>query len=296
MGEDADCFDFGSISRKIVANMSDAFKEAKQRTSGYSHFADQRRIFSLDGSIVISDSFFVDNPSEFFQKSRRAVKYRGQYHLRGARYTIASNPTYELRQKIDTLLEDFRDAILGVTNYKSLILQVALADYIKNSSITLLNSYLYSEKIGKYHFEDPIYQSLRREGQRLCEAAVYFFYSLMGKRGNHVGLAFEELMANVGAAESMADKIIESYKDGIFSSRHITRPEAAHPGIIALSALGAVRKTKQPELLIGLPSGSTELAMAHQTAWRIFKKSKPNLLLFPISLHSVKHDFDDKPG
>ena len=291
----ADCFDFDGILHTITLNLGDGLKEAKRRGGGGSIFAERRDLFSLDGSIQVDLDTFETSAPNFFRQSRRAVRYRGKVHLRGTRYTIASNPTFELRQKIVNLCEDFEQALANLDGEPSLIFQVAMADYIKNSAVTLLNSYMYGEKIGHYHFGDPIYQAIRRDGQKLAEATVLLFYSLMG-RNKLIGEAFNEVLQHSGALRRMADSIVESYKSGVFSSRHMTRPEASHPGLIALSALRTTRIAKRPDLLVGLPSGSTELAMAHKAAWYFFGSKKVPLLLFPISLHSVKHDFEADPA
>lgn len=133
------------------------------------------KFYSMDGGLITSEETFERFAPEFFHRSRRVVRIAGQVHLRGTRYTISTNPTFELRQKLDHFKEDLDEALQAIQVTKNPFFQLGIADYAKNSVITMFNSFLHEEKQGKYRFDQIGYQSVRREGQAYAQAAVDFF-------------------------------------------------------------------------------------------------------------------------
>ncbi|MGB7374119.1 hypothetical protein, partial [Pontixanthobacter sp.] len=75
-----------------------------------------RRLYSMDGSICLGEAEFDRFAPEFFRRSRRVVKYRDKVHLRGGRYLISGNPTFELRTKLDTFREDLDEGLGAFPN------------------------------------------------------------------------------------------------------------------------------------------------------------------------------------
>jgi predicted NAD-dependent protein-ADP-ribosyltransferase YbiA (DUF1768 family)/hypoxanthine phosphoribosyltransferase len=251
-------------------------------------------MFSIDGSLVVRpERFTVDSPA-FFRKSRRTTTFRKMIHLRGGRYTISANPTFELRQKLDTYREDFNDGLDQYTDKTDYIYRIATADYIKNAVLTMVNSFLYEEKIGHYQLDKISYQSLRKDAQRLAQAAVELFYGTLCRATGLSSDGFNYLDQNRRIFEKLQEHILDEYKKGVFSSRHMTRPEASHPLVIAGAALRFAHMQQPPDVLIGLPAGSTELALAQSTAFRMLKGAQVKVILLPVSLHSIKLDFDNK--
>jgi len=249
--------------------------------------------FSLDGSLVCTEEFFEKNAPAFFQRSRRVTKFRNLVHLRGTRYTISSNPTFELRQKLLSFQEDYEEALDALPQQEFTQFQLAMADYIKNSVLTILNSFVYDEKIGNYKFTRPIYQKRRAAGIKLALSACELFYGAFTNNQDMYEAGYFGVKKNINVFKKMSDDILDAYRAGIFSSRHLTRPEAAHPQIMALAAYNYAKfSDEKPDLIVGLPSGSTELALTHYLAQKVLSQNIANLLLIPVSLHSIKHDFD----
>ncbi|WP_025898774.1 NADAR domain-containing protein [Sneathiella glossodoripedis] len=295
LNTDDPCFDFDHIRKQVAS--------ARNNTEQYANTIFSRQLgavltkgfFSLDGSVISSNEEFTNTTPDYFKKSRRAVYFRGKYHLRGVRYTISANPTFELRQKLDTFKEDFYDGLDAIKNTNSHKFQIAIADYIKNAILTLYNSFLYEEKVGKYKFENLTYQALRKEGQIIAQAAVDFFYGLICKAQQLSNDGFRAISERTGTFDKLLHHILSEYEKGTFSSRHITRPEAAHPLVISSAAIRyALNCETPPDTIVGLPAGSTELSFAHATAQRLISRRLCNVLLFPVSLHSIKHDFDNQ--
>ncbi|MCZ4367458.1 NADAR domain-containing protein [Sulfitobacter dubius] len=251
-------------------------------------------LFSIDGSVMLDSKAFASSSPPFFCRSRRATEFRDKIHLRGARYTISANPTYELRQKLATYREDYEEGLLALEGKLDYVYRLGIADYVKNSVLTMLNSFLYEEKIGHYYLERPAYQSLRRESQILAQASVELFYGTMGRIKTMTERSHKYLIEHSETFRKLQAHILQEYKNGVFSSRHMTRPEASHPLVNAGAALGSAWFNKPPQLIVGLPAGSTELSLLQSTAYQLVQRANIQVLLVPVSLHSIKHDFDGK--
>lgn len=251
------------------------------------------KAFTIDGGLVSSQDVFEAYAPDYFRRSRRVVFHKDRVHYRGGRYTISSNPTFELRQKLETFMVDLDEGLGALENEKHPFFQVAIADYVKNSVLTMFNSFLHEEKVGKYRFGDLSYQAIRKDGQSYAQAAVDLFYGILLHGENLTSIAYKYLKCERKTFVKIQEHILEEYKKGTFSSRHVTRPEATHPLVIS-AAVGkyVIDGSKKLDTIVGLPSGSTELALAHGTAQRIFNNQRNDVLLFPVSLHSSKLEFD----
>lgn len=250
-------------------------------------------VFSLDGSLRIQKGFFEKTAPEFFTKSRRAILFGELYYLRGSRFNISANPTFEMRQKLDSLIEDFEEGMAVLPIELNGAYQLGMADYIKNSVVTLFNSYVYGEKTGNYHFSDKIYQDLRADGAALVEAAVQLYYGHYTGNNDISRQGYLSLKKGALTLKRLENSILKSYEDGIFSSRHMTRSEASHPGInLAAATYYASSNKISPQIIVGLPAGSTELAYVHKVVQKKMRNVDSEVLLFPVSLHSIKTDFD----
>ncbi|MEP5054564.1 MAG: NADAR domain-containing protein [Qipengyuania citrea] len=173
-------------------------------------------------------------------------------------------------------------------------MQLAISDYMKNSCVTMLNSFLQEEKLGKYRFDSLSYRNLRQSFVDYTNASVNLYYAILFSDEPRVRAAYRALEDGVDIFDKVQERILESYKGGVFSSRHITRPEATHPLVIGGSvAQTAIFGPANLDIIIGLPAGSTELAFAHKFGQQVLNGRVPELLLFPVSFHSSKNEFDN---
>ena len=268
--------------------------------TAYDHQTDRipvlaSKFFSVDGSLICPKRIFENHAPDFFKRSRRAVLFRGVYHLRGIRYLISTNPTFEVRQKLATFRDDFYEGIKAIEQPCNKLFKIAIADYIKNAILTVLNAFIYEEKTGRFKLNRLIYQKLRSDGVKLAQSATNLYYSQLTNRRLGITNDLEYLKENAVVIEKLIKDILDRYEYGSFSSRHMNRPEAAHPQIVTAAAVGFTKLSKfTPDTIIGLPSGSTELSMAYKFAQRILAGIEIPLLLAPISLHSIKTDFDQE--
>lgn len=254
--------------------------------------------YTLDGSIWLPQDFFEREAPDYLKRSRRSLNYGNRVILRGTRYSISANPTFEVRQKLHDIQEDFRDGLEALREVDSPIFGLAIADYIKNAAVTYTNSLVAGEKVGKLAFGNPAYQSLRRDACGLVQSACDLFYGMLILNRALYSSAFDKISASgLRVMQAIEARILSEYKDGSFSSRHFSRPEASHPLVIGGFALRlAMAERVSPEVIIGLPAGSTELAYAVRSAFQVFRKIDLPVLLVPASVHSIKHDFDEPSG
>lgn len=286
-------FDFKGISEetKNRSNQISTLMKTLQITRNTQLL--QPRLYAMDGGLQIHEATFEADAPDFFRRSRRCIRTGQQVHLRGTRYMISANPTFELRQKLLTFKEDLDEALRALSGPLNQVFQLAIADYIKNSVITMLNSFVHEEKQGKYRLEQVSYQAVRKEGQVYAQAAVDLYYGVFLQAPKLSSDAYRVLVDKRKIFDKMQEHILDEYKRGVFSSRHITRREASHPLTIAAAASHYAHfGDRKVQTVIGLPSGATELALAHATAQRLFNRQKVDVLLVPVSLHSSKDEFD----
>lgn len=287
-------YDFSGIQEKISNNAIEAAAIGKLIYPTRSAPLFNPRLYSIDGSIKIPTELFQKSAPKYFLRSRRYIDYKGYIHLRGSRYMISSNPTFEVRQKLLTLKEDFYEGLQEITNQLPMYYQLGIADYIKNSIVTMLNAMVCDEKSGKFKFDSIKYTKLRSDAIQYAQASVTLFYSILLQYGQIASSCLNILYKHKKVFERIQTYVLEEYHGGMFSSRHLTRPEASHPLVIASCvALSTQRLKKDPiDIIIGMPSGSTELALAHAFGQSIINSSRKDVLLFPISIHSSKQSCD----
>ena len=286
-------FDFQGISEDVKTRFirQRRFLIARKGPTSTNLFSP--KFYSIDGGLVASKDAFDRHAPDFFKRSRRTLHIGEQVHLRGTRYTISSNPTFELRQKLQNFREDLDEALVAIQSSRHAFFQLGLADYVKNSIITMFNSFLQDEKLGRYRFEQVNYQAVRREGQVYAQAAVDLYFGVLLQERQISANGFRTLVDKRRTFDKLQDHILDEYERGVFSSRHITRREVSHPVTIAVaSTLFARFGHPRFDAIVGLPSGSTELAFAHTTAQRVFKRRVSEVLFVPVSLHSSKDEFD----
>lgn len=294
IGLENDCYKFDEIQSE-VSNRASGLKSLVGTVlhSDQSKFLSEK-LFSFDGGLVTGKDDFEKYSPPYFLRSRRVVEFRNVINMRGGRYIISANPTFELRTKLKSYLEDFHEGIEALTTTRNIFFQLAMADYIKNAIITILNAFLQDEKLGKYKFDNLAYQKLRKDGINIAHAAVNLYYGIFLDNEVLVSAAYFALRLRANVADKLVLDILRRYEDGVFSSRHVTRPEASHP-LVIVAAVGEVclQDPKRVDSIIGAPSGSTELAFAHCFGQRFFKNLQPKVMLFPVSMHSAKMQFDE---
>lgn len=269
----------------------------RTQTGGIFSLSNPASIFSIDGSIIVpsSERLFY---SEFFIRSQRTIARAGRQFLRGPRYLASINPVLEVRQKLRILQEDLQDAVRLLIDDKGAdtdhVFQerIGVLDYAKNGAITLFNALVQPEKQGSFRTSDCEYQRLRAITLAVAVLATQAYYAHLFGRFSDYKTCITCLFEKMDAIDASVAHIEKQYVDRTFSSRHLQRPEAGHPLVLAASAFVAARAVPGIDVVVGLPSGGTEFALLQQYAVQALSPKWPVLMLLPYSLHSAKNQFD----
>lgn len=282
-----------STTREIVSSNKN---EAERLNNEYMYRLDPDRQINFDitgaptacklESLGLSKNFFE-------QYNRFFVRTNGTVSLRGPDYLIALDSNFPTSKKYAVLERDFWDSISFLqSNFDNIspIEQLCIIDYAKNSAVTIFNSFVEWEKTfsRNSHKPDDEYLSKRIQLQYVLQDIVSIYYmiffskdtaSILEKLNN-----IDEKIVRLVTSELISD----AYNHRI-SARAINRGESTHPLIISgLLSLLLKRHSSGFHHVVGLPSGSTELAAA--AAWFLspHRKSQSHLILVPISMHSIK--------
>src|SRR3989344_451438 len=263
-------------------------------------FPDFEKRFDFDGSIKVNDDPTKTEDTsvaDFFSVYGRFENRNGGYDLRGARYVVSLDPNLEVRQKLAILRDDFMDGLLAISNNEEtknvsndeFLERCAVLDYIKNSTTTLLNALIYREKVGDFKMVDTEYQEARLKAIKVAQYATKLFYSYLIGRRNDYRETLKMLAEIRNDIDFLVSHLENQYIFGAFSSRSFVRPEASHPLVVASASYNIASKIQDADTIIGMPSGGTELAFAVQCAYEFLSGKKPNVVLLPLSIHSIKN-------
>jgi len=256
--------------------------------------------FTLTGALQITSMEDLGDAKSYFQtKNGRLFKKDEKFILRGPRYLAAIDPGLSIPQKLSIYLEDLHEAIeylwrlRYVSNNDCHKYVAPVLDYAKNSVITIINALMNQEKRIRLDIDNPEYNKLKEEAIKAGRIITYSYYmSLIGEY--NFDKIKDELSIVVKTAESICDLLIREYKNFIFSPRDIVRPEASHPVILLSFATLILLKMKDVNTVIGLPSGGTEIAFLVNQAMVERRPRKCDLILLPISLHSMLSKFGEQ--
>ena len=258
------------------------------------------RWFTLTGAMQTSSLEDLGDARIYFRaKDGRLFRKGEKYILRGPRYLSAIDPSLSIPQKIAIFIEDLHEGIEHVKRHKNISPDeqyrciAPVLDYVKNSIITLTNAFLNKEKRGNQNLADPYYNMLREHAINAgCHATYSFYMSLIGKFDYN---SVEDELNNIApTAAKLGDVLKGEYRNYALSSRDIVRPEASHPLVLITFAALLLDQVKGINTIIGLPSGGTEIAYLISQTFIKIKKEECDLLLLPISLHSMLTQYGEK--
>ena len=293
---------FSQIKERMDMNLEEALKSDfvinKEGIFMHTNFKSK---FSITGSYIIYDKEELGPAINFFKKTGRlriggAGKINA-YYTRGYNYLVALDPNLSVLQKLEMLFEDIKDGMDFITvNNISVDRQYChlspVLDYIKNGLITIYNAYTHKEKLGEFNLSDEEYKSNKLHLLNLMKTSILAYYcSLVNKLNSKELIEFINSFDNE-SIEKVLTIIRSEYREFKFSSRAIVRPEASHPLILAAFAYNVSKKYNDTDVVIGLPSGGTELAcLVHKTLEFLYNNNN-KLIFLPISTHSTKDSFN----
>jgi predicted NAD-dependent protein-ADP-ribosyltransferase YbiA (DUF1768 family)/hypoxanthine phosphoribosyltransferase len=287
-----------TIESNIQKALNSTFVNEKCGIFSNKNFAD---FFTPTGSLVLDTLDELGNSKLFFTEVEGRYlgdeKLSKRFILRGPRYLAAIDESLSVTQKLQIFIEDVQSGLdllrQGQFDLERQYLELTpVLDYIKNALITLYNAYTHRERLGSLQLKNQTYQSLKRELLiAVNESVISFYLSLVNR------LSSEQTNKLLDSFESdivtkIHDMISTEFKMFQFSSRTVVRPESCHPLVLAAFAYNIAETYPNTGLVLGLPSGGTEIACLIHKYLEFFKGRKNQLVLLPISIHSSKYDFN----
>src|SRR3990167_3995933 len=241
--------------------------------------------FTMTGALRVPTLMALGGRTqEFFTKvPGRYVEGPHGYTLHGDRYIVAGDTNITGKQKLDILYTDLEDSLIALDGAVEVVDVVALSDYVKNTAVTLFNTYSYNEKGGDVRLDDLEYQAKRDFLQRFTyQAVVNYYHPMIG------GFSYNKILAEgMGYMRDIVDGLKAEFDSLERDDTCIVRPESPHPLTILASAYLATQKYPETQIVVGLPTGSTEFACVVTEAYR--KRGQlVEILLLPSSVHSTK--------
>jgi predicted NAD-dependent protein-ADP-ribosyltransferase YbiA (DUF1768 family)/hypoxanthine phosphoribosyltransferase len=291
-----------SVRNVVDTNMNNcAFSDYVKNKVGVFELPNYRQRFSITGSFIVHNLHDLGVSINFFLKKEGRLRIGGSgkpqaHYTRGYRYLVALDPNLSVLQKLEILFEDLEDGMdFTIRNEIPINKQYAwlapVLDYIKNTLVTLYNAYTHKEKLGELDLENWEYQKTKAHLLDLMKRAVYAYYSALVNSFHH-----EQFMSFIKAFDQTTLNQIRSiikqeYREFKFSSRAIVRPEASHPLILAAFCHHICNKYQHIDVIVGLPSGATEVVcLIHEHIVNYYRKN-PDLVLLPVSTHTTKDGY-----
>ncbi len=230
----------------------------------------------------------------YLSQGRVFAPKHGAMELRGPNYFVSFKEA-ELPEKLEIIRGDMRAAgeVISSVNrgaidsYQYLLPYMGVYDYMKNGAELLLHGVTYHERffdLGSSMGKG--YKEIRERSYELTRQSVRRFYQTI------LGLPYDKPLD----AEMMnrdVDDILDFLKKRGKDEQSVARrskrphqglsyPEVNHPLVIALAGFEAVRQNPQADILMGVPSGGTEMAFLMQLLYELQGK-KVDTIQVPFS-------------
>ena len=248
----------------------------------------------VDGSVVISN---VELKSTFFKKDGVCFEKNGSTTTRGYDYICSLDTSLTSIQKIKKYQETIHEVIKALGNDRlDNIEKLLLLDYLKNSLITILNSFIYQEKLDLQNVDaSGEYEMTRTELMVSVEIVISCSanFILNNDLSNLKIINFDNLLSTT---DSAVDKLAKYHMEHKLPSFYVSRPEASHLLTIIGASLLCAEKYKEVDLVVGVPSGGTEFAFTVRDFINKLGNTGSEFALLPISLHSLNQFSDIRSG
>lgn len=280
----------------------------------------------ISGRIIVPASYGLSNSvfSGFYDNFHKVGFFHsaeGRVELRGRTF-YAAKEKGDVEVKLEGIKEDL-DKVLGIvseyagkraeiSNVRDYLLYLGILDLMKHHSITLFHALTYNER--KLEFpsdrgEFDRYQEKKLQALELMRVSVRMFYQTLFGKDYDSGVDLERIQEDL---PDLVSFIQESIKESVLSEissspqqrSHAVNSkkeyedkkarldsrfrvlEVANPLMIALGAHEAVKKHPDTDMVVGIPSGGTEVAFVTQLIFELQQNHSPQLVFLPISLHS----------
>jgi hypothetical protein len=246
-----------------------------------------------DGSIDISN---IQLTSPFFKEEGMCFNSGQTVTTRGYNYVCSLDDSLTSIQKIKKYQETVHLVMESLKNTKlDKIEKLLLLDYLKNSLITILNSFIFQEKLDPLSVDtseghDVVRSELIKSVETVIRCSINL---LLNKNLNEIEVTdLEDIPLIVNKA---VDKLENYHLKHKLPSFYVSRPEATHPLTIMGASLLCAERYKSVDTMVGVPSGGTEFAFTTKVFMNKLGNRNVRLILIPISLHSFKQ-FSNENG
>ncbi|MEN9881310.1 MAG: Xylella phage Bacata [Candidatus Parcubacteria bacterium] len=246
-----------------------------------------------DGSVDVSSFNFS---SQFFKKEGESaggklLTTRGYDYICSLDSALTSvQKIKKYQETVHRVIESFSDSTL------SKLEKLLLLDYLKNSLITILNAFVYQEKVGLQNIDTTKEYEITRTKLVSCVESTI---------GRSVDLVLNSDLNDIktidyahtsSVVDEVVTKLIGYHEEYKLPSFYVSRPEATHSLTIIGSSLLCANRYKNIDVVVGVPSGGTEFAITTKVFIDKMSNSNTKLVLLPVSLHSLKQFSGEESG
>jgi phosphoribosylanthranilate isomerase/hypoxanthine phosphoribosyltransferase len=235
------------------------------------------------GSIILPLHDIPDSYSHFYTSARRDNRH-GSLLSRGASYYSNSNPSLTAKHKIFIIATDVKDALSLIGNIKRetdkdlLPYYIGVIDYAKSGIITLLHALTFRERSGDYDNTEE-YLSLRANLVNQTQLIVrYFYQTIMGLHPDTI---------DTDLSIQIIDEVYVYLQQQTVHENEVKQPELDNPVIILEAAIRFTLNFQDIDILVGLPSGGTELSILTKYIMELVYRRELGMFLLPISRYSL---------
>lgn len=228
------------------------------------------------------------------EKGRVYAPQHGAMELRGPNYFVSFNNQPlnsnletikgDLEAASDVLMEVNRDAI---DSYKLYLPYLGVNDYLKNHSLLMFHALTFEERfLDLRNTMGKGYRDIRERSYSLVRGSVRRFYQTL------LGLPYDRPFDSAEVTQVTNDTIDflrRRGKDQLAAERRskknhqgLSYPEVNHPLVLALAGFEAVRQYPETDVIMGIPSGGTELAFLMEMLYEL-KGRKVDTIQVPFS-------------
>lgn len=252
------------------------------------------------GSVILPESADIDaSPLRaFYTPDRMFSPQHGGRELRGPNYYVVYPDELSFQEKIRSMQKDMADALSTVSTLdrsivktpRDYLMYVGVLDYIKIHALTMFHGVTFRERFlqnptpkdkrGKQRHDER-----RNQAFDLAREAVRMYYQGV------IGMPFDRDI-DPGQILKKFNKLaqfVESEQGkAIWENSHsaaenwLRNPEVSNASTIALGAFEATQAYPETSVVIGIPSGGTELAFCTQLLYEL-QGQQTAVVQIPIS-------------
>lgn len=238
-----------------------------------------------DGSVDVSG---FDFSSQFFKKESESVGGKLST-TRGYDYICSLDSALTSVQKIKKYQETALRVMESLNNSTlSKPEKLLLLDYLKNSLITILNAFVYQEKVEVQNIDTTKEYEIARTKLVTCVESVISCSVNLILNSDLNDIKTIDYAHTTSVVDEVVTKLIDYHEEYKLPSFYVSRPEATHPLTIIGSSLLCADRYKNIDVVVGVPSGGTEFAVTTKVFIDKLSNSDTKLILLPVSLHSLK--------